>query len=154
MVSYHDVFVPLLMQCTSLLAREKVALLIGNEKYSAVRQLNSPHSDVDELSKTLTRLNFKVFSFTDLKFKEIMQVLDVFVRLLDSGVYCLFYYSGHGFRHQNVDYIMPIDVSSGLNYDDCIAVNQISYRLQQTKCKVIMLLDCCREKLVILGNTL
>ena len=66
-----------------------------------------------------------------------------------SGVYCLFYYSDHGFRHQNVDYIMPIDVSSGLKCDDCIPVNQISHHLQQTKCKVIMLLDCCREKLVI-----
>ena len=77
-----------------------------------------------------------------------MEVLDVFVKFLDSGVYCVFYYSGHGFRFHGFDYIMPIDVARELKCDECIPFNQIAYRLQRTLSKVIMLLDCCRVKLV------
>lgn len=129
-----------------LLAREKVAFLIGNQRYTDMKSLNSPHSDISFLSKSLKALDFKVFTFCDLTYREIMQTLDVFCKLLDSGVYCVFYYSGHGFNYQHVDYIMPVDIMDPIKCDYCIPVEYITYRLQTTKAKVLMLLDCCRVK--------
>ena len=100
------------------------------------------------LSDTLSKIGFKVFSFSDLWFDEIMEILDYFCRLLDSGVYCVFYYSGHGFSCENINYIMPVDVTLPISCDDCIPAEFVSYRLQITKSKVFMFLDCCRVRYV------
>ena len=130
------------------LAREKVALLIGNQNYSEkdVKSLSSPHNDIKALADTLKPLGFKIFSFCDLNFSEMMKVLDFYCALLDSGVLCVFYYSGHGFDYKNNGYLMPVDVCLPINRDSCIAVELVSHRLQMTRSKVFMFLDCCRVR--------
>ena len=134
----------------NFLAREKIAILIGNKKYdcSEIKSLTNPHNDVMLLSDTLNKIGFKVFSFSDVRFGEIMKILDYFCRLLDSGVYVVFYYSGHGFSYQNMNYIMPVDVTLPISCDACIPAELVSYRLQVTKSKVFMFLDCCRVRYV------
>ena len=81
--------------------RKKIAILIGNKKYdcSGIKSLTNPHNDVMLLSNTLSKIGFKVFSFSDLQLDEIMEIMDYFCCLLDSIVYCVFYYSGHGFSY-------------------------------------------------------
>ena len=100
------------------------------------------------LSDTLSKIGFKVFSFSDVRFREMMKILDHFCCLLDSGVYIVFYYSGHGFSYQNMNYIMPVDVTLPISCDACIPAEFVSNRLQLTKSKVFMFLDCCRVRYV------
>ena len=88
----------------SHLALEKVALLIGNQKYEPpINPLLSPENDIRELHKLLEAppLNYKVISLVNLKFREMMKALETFYEMLAvPGVYALFYYSGHGFNFQ------------------------------------------------------
>ena len=107
---------------------------------SEIKSLTNPHKDVTLLSKTLRKIGFKVFSFSDLRFGEMMEILDYFCHLLDSGVYCVFYYSCHGFSYQNMNYIMPVDVTLPISCDACIPAKLVFFRLQITKNKVFRLL--------------
>ena len=125
------------------LAREKLALLLGNQEYESdgIASLTSPVNDITKLKETLEKLNFKVFAFANLKLVETLDVLNRFCEILvDAGMYAVFYYAGHGFEHQNVDYIMPVDAQLPLKCDECYSVNFIASKLQERKSKVFMFL--------------
>ena len=92
-----------------------------------------------------------MFAFANLRLEKTNEVLNRFCELLvDAGMYAVFYYAGHGFEHQNVDYIMPVNAQMPLRCDECYSVNYIAAKLQERKGKVFMFLDSCRVRL---GNT-
>ena len=138
---------------TSLsVAREKLALLIGNQDYEheKVNPLHSPRNDIFKLKETLAAMDFKVFAYSNLTFKETMKILEMFCKLANHpGIYVVFYYSGHGFDFHNVDYIMPIDAQVPIDCDQCVSGNLITTWLKNTKGKVYVLLDCCRSTYVL-----
>ncbi len=124
-----------MIRCDSiycLLAVEKVALLIGNQRYENMTQLISPENDVLELTKLLQGLNFKVFSLVNLRFSEMMEALEIFYQMLAvPGVYALFYYSGHGFIHNKINYLMPVDATLPPRCDRNIVSDEISGHMQK-----------------------
>lgn len=93
-------------------------------------------------------MDFKVFAYYDLGYEEIMAVIAKIADMLDQGVYFVFYYSGHGFHHQesSMDYIMPVNVAMPLKCSDCISSKYITNNFQSTLCKVFAFFDCCRIK--------
>ena len=64
-----------------------MALLIGNMDYRSAEQLKAPEGDVENLSKVLSELEFKVVSLLDLNLQEMRFALSAFCDLLNSGVY-------------------------------------------------------------------
>ena len=142
------------MYCFSfcdLTAHDKLALLIGNQKYGqGVSSLSSSVSDVTLLKTELESLDFKVFAFSDLSCVDMMRVFEEFCSLIHTwGMYVVFYYSGHGFDYQNVEYLMPVDATIPLECDKCISADYVTCCLQKTLSKVFVFLDCCRTRLVI-----
>ena len=131
-----------------LSAREKVALLIGNQRYEAkeLDDLKSPEGDIRELSRELEKLNFKVISLVNLRHSEIMRALEVFYKMLAvPGIYALFYYSGHGFRTpEGRNYLVPVDAEMPLRLCLNIHVDGIIRQMQQKLSRAIVILDCCR----------
>ena len=130
-------------------AREKVALLIGNQRYQSpdMVKLNSSENDTRELAEKLRTLNFKVFSFVDLNFRDMMDVLEVFYGMLTlSGIYALFYYTGHGFSYGGVTYLMPVDATLPPKCDLNIAADDITAHMQNKKSRAVKILDCCRTR--------
>lgn len=130
-----------------------MALLIGNQQYESdwISNLSNPENDVMELTRLLQSpdLNFKVFSLVNLRFKEMMDVLEIFCGMLSvPGVYALFYYSGHGFSYSNRTYLMPVDATLPLRCDHNIVSDMISARMQNQLSRAFTFLDCCRVKYV------
>ena len=72
-----------------------------------------------------------------------------FLRLLDRGVYGLFYYAGHGFEDASKDtYLVPVDADTSNNTRKCIRLEAIHYEMQQNNTRLItMVMDCCRTSL-------
>ena len=132
------------------LAQEKVALLIGNGHYKEMEYLEAVESDIRNLHATLTVLGFKVISLLDLKYHEMMKALDQFYKYLQSGVYAVFYFSGHGFNVNNITYLMPTDAKKEpLNCNQCISSKTIQNRIQE-KCAIgVALLDCCKVRYTV-----
>ena len=132
-------------------ARGKVALLIGNQKYEceAIDNLASPENDIRELSEVLKRLNFKVFTLVNMRFRDMKEALEVFYAMLAlPGVYALFYYAGHGFNYLNSTYLMPVDAALPLHCDHNIAADEIGVGMQRKMSRAIKVLDCCRIRYI------
>ena len=112
-------------------AREKLALLIGNSTYSSdqVNNLSGPENDVYKLAKALQKHDFKVLSYVNLKYDEMLESFEKFASYLKkldfSGVYALFYYSGHGFRFGDTPYLVPTDAMTPLECDKCISSQNV-----------------------------
>ena len=117
---------------------------------STIDPLSVPHNDVMEMKKTLQKMDFKVFAYFDLDHEETLLVLKKICEMLvilGPGVLLFFYYSGHGFRYEQVDYIAPVDLYlSEIDCAECISSIDITESFQKTCCKVFAFFDCCRNR--------
>ena len=121
-----------------------MALLIGNNNYEG-KPLRCSKNDVKALTQRLQQLNFKTISLVDLTFSQLINAVEYFCSLLNNGMYAIFYYSGHGVEVNKTTYFVPIDADENLKIVQCNNSDLIAYKLQRTRAKVIMILDCCRK---------
>lgn len=128
-------------------ATDKVALLIGNYDYRSQPSLKAPQTDIQNLSHIFQRvLGFKVMSLLNLTLTEMTSAVEEFCELIDSGVYCVFYFCGHGFEEQNHSYILPNDVPTNYKTEECLSAEYVLRKMQQQRPKVCcMILDICRK---------
>ncbi|XP_029290746.1 mucosa-associated lymphoid tissue lymphoma translocation protein 1 [Cottoperca gobio] len=127
-------------------ATDKVALLIGNLNYSHLDALMAPVMDVHELANLLQQLGFRVVSLLDLNRDEMLAAIDMFIQLLDRGVYGLFYYAGHGYEHAGRNYLVAVDAPQPYRQENCVCVQRVMLSMQERQTALsVMLLDTCRK---------
>ncbi|XP_073706946.1 mucosa-associated lymphoid tissue lymphoma translocation protein 1 [Garra rufa] len=130
----------------TLMATDKVALLIGNLNYNYHPGLMAPTMDVHELANLLQQLGFRVVSLLDLTLQEMQAAIDKFLQLLDHGVYALFYYAGHGYEHSGRNYLVAIDAPRPYRTENCVCVQRVMHSMQERKAQLnVILLDTCRK---------
>ncbi|XP_006817531.1 mucosa-associated lymphoid tissue lymphoma translocation protein 1-like [Saccoglossus kowalevskii] len=140
-------------QLTQYFATDKVALVIGNQDYRCEQQLKAPVKDAYTITEILTtECNYKVVSLIDLTLSEMEAAVSAFSELLDSGVYGLFYFAGHGFETQGQSYLLPVDAPSYYTTEDCLCAQYILDKMQQRNTGLnVLLLDICRKENVCNG---
>jgi formylglycine-generating enzyme required for sulfatase activity/uncharacterized caspase-like protein len=75
--------------------------------------------------------------FFDVRFRE---------PFLEAGDNLWFFFAGHGIRHENRDYLMPLDGDLGDLENSAIPLHYISERLRRSGAdNVILLIDACRS---------
>lgn len=128
-------------------ATDKLALLIGNYDYRSQQPLRAPQTDIQNLSNIFQEvLGFKVVSLLNLTLVEMLSAVEEFCELIDSGVYCVFYFCGHGFEENNQCYILPNDVPVDYKTEECLSADLVLGKMQQKRPKVCcMILDICRK---------
>ena len=71
--------------------------------------------------------------------------IKVFAGLLDSGVYALFYFAGHGFEANGKSYLMPINASDKYECTENVSSNEVLQLMKEKEARLkVLLLDCCR----------
>lgn len=129
------------------LAKDKVALLIGNMNYWEHPKLKAPLVDVYELTNLLRQLDFKVVSLLDLTEYEMRNAVDEFLLLLDRGVYGLLYYAGHGYENFGNSFMVPVDAPNPYRSENCLCVQNILKLMQEKETGLnVFLLDMCRKR--------
>ncbi|XP_072291826.1 mucosa-associated lymphoid tissue lymphoma translocation protein 1 [Eucyclogobius newberryi] len=127
-------------------ATDKVALLIGNLNYAHHPGLTAPVMDVHELGLLLQQLGFKVLSLLDLTAEQMSAAVHNFTQLLDTGVYGLFYYAGHGFERAGRNYLVPVDAPQPYHTSTCVCVQRVMGKMQEKRTALsVILLDACRK---------
>jgi hypothetical protein len=76
-----------------ILATEKVALLIGNDTYTDLSDLNTPSNDVATIASILKDIGFKVIALHNLTLSEMRNAVREFCKLLPQGGYGKMSYS-------------------------------------------------------------
>ena len=127
------------------IAKDKMALLIGNGDYKG-QPLRCPRNDVKAITERLQQLNFKTLSLVDLTLSQMTDAINYFCSFLSSGMYAVFFFSGHGVELHKTTYFVPIDADDKeLKIVQLINSDLVTHKLQSTLAKVIMVLDCCRK---------
>ncbi|GLR49912.1 caspase family protein [Shinella yambaruensis] len=149
MVLRAIVFAIALLASSGAFAERKVALLIGNARYStAASSLRNPLNDVAVMRKTLAGAQFEVDIVENGSLDQMSAALDRFEEKARGAEIGLIYYSGHGVEIGGENYLVPIDAElpsdRRVKYE-AIAMADVLSRLDGVTKLKLVLLDACRD---------
>jgi formylglycine-generating enzyme required for sulfatase activity len=143
-------FAALLTFVASAAAEKRIALVIGNDRYVNLTDLQKAVNDAEVVGNTLQALGFEVVRGQNLGRQGMIDKIAEFTSKLDAGDIAVFFYAGHGVAIGNVNYLVPVDVP-GANVEarvrgGSIAEGDIVAEIQAKGARVAMLvLDACRD---------
>lgn len=110
---------------------ERKALVMANWTYPNAN-LSSPKADADTLSAILTSLGFRVTRFNNLSISDFKTAIDTFAVQTKATDEVVVYYSGHGIKFNNNNYMVP----SGTDLGKTQLFNKTSYNIGSMAAKL------------------
>ncbi|AOF88471.1 caspase family protein [Sinorhizobium sp. RAC02] len=131
-------------------AAKRVALVIGNDAYEAVPQLQKAVNDARAVAQSLARLDFAVDLGENLTRRQINAKFADFVEHISPGDTAFFFFAGHGVAIDGQNILLPIDIpdssNAGLVRDEAHVVDDLLARVQGKGAAVsFFVLDACRN---------
>lgn len=131
---------------------EKVALIIGNNTYQGEKfnKLETCINDADEMDRCLKKLGYETVVLKDGTRQDIIDKVAEFESKIGGNTKIgIFYYSGHGFNMNGVQYLVPaktkIPISTSSLRNRCFDMSEIRSMLKK-KCEYSFLfIDACRN---------
>lgn len=127
----------------------RVALVIGNGKYSAQGPLDNPGNDADAVSAALREIGFQsVTTLHDLSRDKIIQALQNFANETDDSDWAVVYYAGHGIEAAGVNYLVPVDAKLKTDRDipfEAVALDHVLTSVESARKLRLVILDACRD---------
>lgn len=136
---------------TDAWAERKVALVIGNGKYTwdEISRLPNPSRDAQAMYRKLDALGFEVSLHTDLGSVKLSRAVDRFVDEAEGADVALFFYAGHSYTHKDQNYILPVDIEISKEDDLNFAktLQQVLERIESVATTRLVFFDACRNEL-------
>jgi tetratricopeptide (TPR) repeat protein len=128
----------------------RVALVIGNSRYTVVSPLRNPANDARDMTNALEELGFdRVISLVDGDLEEMLRALEEFQQELKRGGVGVFYYAGHGVQYEEKNYLIPVnanlEIESLLKTRTLPLDDVLSYMEAANNSLNIVILDACRH---------
>lgn len=144
-------FVGLVCPAPAFADSDKVALVIGNAKYTRLGMLNNTTNDAKALAAALTGIGFETQLVLDANEAVLRSAIKSFSRRSSGKSLAVVFYAGHGVQVDGENFILPTDFDvpnsesdiriSGLKVDDLLGA-------VRSKVKIIFL-DACRDNPVL-----
>lgn len=131
--------------------KKGLALVIANADYLYQPQLPSCKKDGNDMKSVLENLNFDVITAWNTDRKQLLAVLDEFLKIADLYSVVMLYYTGHGVQIDGANYFVPVDckyssAKSIFISSQLVGMNIISeYYSEHPEKTNIMILDACRN---------
>ena len=137
------------MISVQVLARDKLALVVGNNSYAGMfDSLNNSVNDARKIAEALKDLDFKVILKLNASQETIELAINEFGDKLTKNAVGLFYFSGHAAQYKDVNYLVPtnfIQNSNKLRYR-ATPVGFILAEMKKANNGLnIVILDACRN---------
>lgn len=135
-------------------AGKRLALIIGNAEYSgkSLVALKNPVNDAVLMSDSLKKTGFEIDLLQNADLRAMKKIVATFAKKVkDAGpdAVALFYYSGHGFQANNINYLAPLKAELQDEVDaefEALSVDWVLARLETAhKGANIVILDACRN---------
>jgi len=127
----------------------RVALVIGNQSYTAVPSLRNARADAEAMASTLDNLGFEVLLRTDLDDRSLRQAMRDFKGRLDGGSEAVFYFAGHGVQLGAANYLLPTNITAENEEqvkDDALMLQRVLDDLAEPKVRFsVAIVDACRD---------
>jgi hypothetical protein len=136
------IFIFLIILISSLSAKNKIALLIGNQNYKNYPKLTTPINDIRAMKKLLEKKGFQSIILENATQIEIRQKLNNFRKIASKADISLFYYSGHAIAIEGKNYLLPTYtpmLKSKLNRYELISLNEIMNIASDAKSSIILI---------------
>ena len=88
-------------------AAKRVALVIGNDSYKSLPDLNNARTDAHGMAKKLEELGWTVILKQNASRRDIFRSLAEFERRLKTVEAGLVFYAGHGIQKDGANYLVP-----------------------------------------------
>lgn len=130
-------------------AAQRVALVIGNSKYTTVPLLPNPVNDATDTAQVLEKAGFQVKLLLDANKRQIEEAVSHLNKTLRGGGTGLFYFAGHGVQVGGLNYLIPVDAKIDDETDvqyRAVEANWILGKMQESQNDLnILILDACRN---------
>lgn len=132
-------------------AEKRVALVIGNDEYAEVAQLQKARNDARSIAASLsTNSGFEVVLALDADRREMNRKISRFIELLEPGDTALFYFAGHGVEIGGQNFLLPTDIPAGDSADlvksEAIALPRLLQRIRSSGARLnLAIIDACRN---------
>jgi uncharacterized caspase-like protein len=131
------------------LAEKRVALIIGNDDYISLPDLNNARKDATDMARTLKRLGFEVILKVNAGRREMTRAKRAFESKLSSSQVGLVFYAGHGIQADGSNFLIPTDAR--IEFEDDLEAEGIEARdfldaMERAGAPMnIVILDACRD---------
>lgn len=102
----------LIAATNTALSADRIALVTGNGRYTAVEPLDNSERDAALIASKLRSVGFEVNLVINTSLAELKPGISVFGEQLRRGgkdAVGLFYYAGHGLQSFGSNYLLPVD---------------------------------------------
>ena len=129
---------------------KRVALVVGNARYTGVPVLVNTLNDAEDVCNTLRELKFEVMCAKDLRNRrEFKRTVQEFTSKLGPGRAGLFYYAGHGLQIDGENYLVPTEAPIEKKEDvedETISMRYVMTALEEARSDFnLIILDACRN---------
>lgn len=142
----------LLLICGAAQAKDRRALVIGNDSYESLPALMKARNDAVAVADSLTSIGFDVTALTDADRRTMSRGVSDLASGIQPGDEVVFYFAGHGVEVQGRNYLLPADAPAVRPGDEAfltaesLAVDDILFTLQSRGARVtVLILDACRD---------
>ncbi|MEI9901448.1 MAG: caspase domain-containing protein [Hyphomicrobium sp.] len=131
-------------------AEKRVALVVGNSKYSEATPLANPANDANEIATALKGAGFEVILGLDVDKRAFDTKVRNFAELLDGSDVAIFFYAGHGLQVGGRNYLIPTDARLANERDldfDAVSLDLVLKQMELGRAEKtnIVFLDACRD---------
>ncbi len=134
---------------------KKVALVIGNSKYSAA-PLTNPENDAKAMAQALRESGFEVLQYSNLSKREFEESVRAFGSKINRGGVALFFFAGHGMQVKGVNYLLPVGANIQKETDiefEAVDAGRIMSEIESAGSRLnIVILDACRNNPFVRGT--
>jgi hypothetical protein len=139
-----------LVSTFSAQAEKRVALVIGNDRYTTLPTLQKAANDAAAVGDALAKLGFDVVRGRDLGRQAMIDKLAEFTAKLEAGDTAMFFYAGHGVAIGGVNYLVPADTPAatvearvrGASITEADVVAEIQAKGARV---AVLVIDACRD---------
>ena len=128
---------------------KRVALVIGNAKYTSVGELINPANDAKGMAASLRRLGFgHVTELYDLSREKMGRALKEFGDWAENAEWAVVFYAGHGLEMNGINYLIPTDaelVRDSHVADEAISLTQVQAKVDAASKLGLIILNSCRN---------
>ena len=131
----------------NMYASERLALVIGNNKYATIPSLNKAVNDAESIANILGDAGFKVSLLKNATYRNTVKAIDSFARNLKEDDVAVFFFAGHGVQLGSGNYILPVDASNqSMVEKTSYSLDDITFLLGKQKSGFqLIIVDACRD---------
>jgi len=125
----------------------KVALIIGIDKYAHINPLQYATQDAQIIQKALEKQGYEIIEAYNLDLKNFKEVINELRHKLNDYSTLIIFYAGHGAEINGVNFLIPTDASpqDGFEFEDyCVDLDYIFRRINNPDIPKLLILDACR----------